>query len=128
LSLRLPCTAEESVERSIQVCAYFILFLCQLNVMLICGAACQLFVLVRKAALDAHHLPEKHLPLQQPQVALALRDSVSIATYADIIACNVVSKNRQGQLLQVRRFLVVDPWRLILIEPDSSHLGMGIVR
>lgn len=35
---------------------------------------------------------------------------------------------RNGRQVQTRRFMLVDPWRLILLEPNSANLGMGIVR
>lgn len=43
---------------------------------------------------------------------------------SDLIACTVV--NREGTRL--RRFLVIDPIQLILVEPDSRRLGWGVAK
>lgn len=43
---------------------------------------------------------------------------------ADLIACTVVT--RDGT--KMRRFLVIDPVQLILVEPDSRRLGWGVAK
>ena len=43
---------------------------------------------------------------------------------ADLIACTVVS--RDGT--KTRRFLVIDPVQLILVEPDGRRLGWGVAK
>ena len=42
---------------------------------------------------------------------------------SDLIGCTVKRENEPAQ----RRFLVVDVYQLILVEPDSSRLGWGVV-
>ena len=64
--------------------------------------AIQTFILLRKVLMDIKHQTDRELPLQQPTVPLALRDQVLLSDFVDIIACNVISKNRQGQLVQVK--------------------------
>lgn len=49
---------------------------------------------------------------------------MSFADNSDLIACTVVP--RDGTRL--RRFLVIDPVQLILVEPDSRRLGWGVAK
>ena len=42
---------------------------------------------------------------------------------SDLIACTVVTKDQRN-----RRFLVVDLYQMILVEPDSKKLGWGVVK
>lgn len=89
--------------------------------------AIQIYLLFRKFYLDVVQQKETLLPLRQPTVSVSLRDSLDLNN-SDLIACNVISKARTGQTLQVRRFLMVDRWRLVLMEPDNTKPGWGIVR
>lgn len=107
----------------------------------------QLFLLLRKLQHDLMCVEEKDLPLDQPKVPLVLRSNISLSRFGvceycsgyfillnytvdegDLIPCNVTSRVRNGRHVQARRFMLVDPWRLVLLEPNSSNLGMGIVR
>ena len=79
-------------------------------------------------AHDVRHATDTGLPLNPPRVPLTLRDHVALADYPDLLPCNVVSKNRQGQLVQVRRGVAVDAWRLLLLEPDAARPGFACLR
>jgi len=46
-----------------------------------------------------------------------------VADNSDLIACTVTSKDTKQ-----RRFLVVDLYQLILVEPDNKRLGWGVVK
>ena len=70
---------------------------------------------------------ETTLPLRQPPIAISVRDNLDLNN-SDLIACNVISRGKNKQLLQVRRFMMVDRWRLVLMEPSTTNLGWGIVR
>ena len=89
--------------------------------------AIQTFLQLRKFVNELENIEESELPIRRPHNSLSLKDSLSL-NGSDLIACNVLSKNRHGQMLQVRRFLMVDKWRLVLLEPDNHNLGSGIVR
>lgn len=78
-ALRLPSDDAEIVTRSIQT-----------------------FLFLRKFLLDIKQENECNLPLREPTVPLSLRDHAQLEMYPDIIACNVISKNRQAQVVQVR--------------------------
>ena len=41
---------------------------------------------------------------------------------ADLLGCTIVSDD-----ITVRRFLVVQTFQIILVEPDSTRLGWGVV-
>lgn len=58
----------------------------------------------------------------QPEALLS--ELLSVLDNADLIACTVVM--RDGSRL--RRFLVIDPVQLILVEPDSRRLGWGVAK
>lgn len=88
--------------------------------------AAQIYCSIRKLSHAVQGTKEEAFPLRQPESPLALRDSISLAN-PRLVGCNVVS-NVNGQRVEVRRFMLVDPWRLVLLEPDSLRLGRGIVR
>ena len=118
----------------------------------------QLFLLLRKLQKDLTGEDEDEIPLYQPRTTINLRDHMNLsassacrrrrcrrrrlapplsprpshATFSlldegDAIACNVTSKVRNGQLT-ARRFMIVDPWRLLLLDANSNRLGSGVVR
>jgi protein CLEC16A len=89
--------------------------------------AIQIYMLFRKFYLDLVEQKDTLLPLRQPAVPIQPKDSLDL-NGSDLIVCNVVSKGRTGQMIQVRRFLMVDRWRLVLIENDNRKQGWGIVR
>eukprot|EP00041_Stephanoeca_diplocostata_P016367 m.322018 g.322018 ORF g.322018 m.322018 type:complete len:992 (+) comp20344_c1_seq1:243-3218(+) len=89
--------------------------------------ALQIFFTVRKLWLQIHREKEEVLPLRQPPKAIAVRDAIDM-TVGDLIACTVVSRGKNRQLVQVRRYLYVDEWRLVLVEPSTTQPGQGTIR
>mmetsp|Transcript_35893 Transcript_35893/g.94082 ORF Transcript_35893/g.94082 Transcript_35893/m.94082 type:complete len:868 (-) Transcript_35893:55-2658(-) len=89
----------------------------------------QTFFYIRKLWLKVNREDEKQLPLRQPQSSLALRDLVDMSMVTDLIHCTVVSRTGKAkQLVQVRRFMMVDSWRLCLLEAQTAKPGYGLVR
>lgn len=101
---RSPGTAEERLRRSIQI-----------------------WMISRKQWMMISRQVETTLPLRQPPIAISVRDNLDLNN-SDLIGCNVISRGKNKQLLQVRRFMMVDRWRLVLMEPSTTNLGWGIVR
>nr|CAH0101247.1 unnamed protein product [Daphnia galeata] len=97
---RLPCGEVERARRAIRV-----------------------FVLMRRLSLAVSGEVETQLPLVCVQQCIKISDILDLNN-SDLIACTVV--NREGTRL--RRFLVIDPNQLILVEPDSRRLGWGVCR
>ncbi|EFX79851.1 hypothetical protein DAPPUDRAFT_304370 [Daphnia pulex] len=95
---RLPCGEVERARRAIRV-----------------------FVLMRRLSLAVSGEVEAQLPLVCVQQCIKISDILDLNN-SDLIACTVV--NREGTRL--RRFLVIDPNQLILVEPDSRRLGWGV--
>ena len=103
-----------------------------------------MFLVIRSFYNDVNASEERDLPLDAPEVDVSLRDSIPLGgampsclrpqaqgcleLEPDIIACNVVTKNRSGRPVRQRLFLSVDPWRLKLLEPSSQNPNHGIVR
>lgn len=87
----------------------------------------QIFLLSRKYWLAVNRSTETVLPLMQPEVSIAVRDALDLNNN-DLTACNVISRGKNKQLMQVRRFMMVDRWRLVLMESSATELGWGIVR
>ncbi|KAI9565619.1 hypothetical protein GHT06_009411 [Daphnia sinensis] len=97
---RLPCGEVERARRAIRV-----------------------FVLMRRLSLAISEEVETQLPLVCVQQCIKISDILDLNN-SDLIACTVV--NREGTRL--RRFLVIDPIQLILVEPDSRRLGWGVAK
>jgi len=95
---RLPCGEVERARRAIRV-----------------------FLLMRRLALDISGQEETQLPLVRAQHCIKVTDVLDLNN-SDLIACTVVT--RDGT--KTRRFLVIDPVQLILVEPDSKRLGWGV--
>uniref|UniRef100_A0A1B0AZE5 Uncharacterized protein n=1 Tax=Glossina palpalis gambiensis TaxID=67801 RepID=A0A1B0AZE5_9MUSC len=97
---RLPCGEVEKARRAIRV--FFLL-----------RKTCQEFLKEKETMLPLTNA----LDLVQVDVVLDLNNS-------DLIACTVIAKDNIKQ----RRFLVVDPLQLILVEPDAKLLGWGVAK
>ncbi|XP_059351503.1 protein CLEC16A homolog isoform X2 [Daphnia carinata] len=97
---RLPCGEVERARRAIRV-----------------------FVLMRRLSIAISGEVETQLPLVCVQQCIKISDILDLNN-SDLIACTVV--NREGTRL--RRFLVIDPIQLILVEPDSRRLGWGVAK
>lgn len=97
---RLPCGEVERARRAIRV-----------------------FFLIRDLSLTLSMEPETQLPLTNPANCIQV-DNVLDLNNSDLIACTVVWKDGQ----KIRRFLVIDLFQLILVEPDTSKLGWGVAK
>lgn len=98
---RLPCGEVERARRAIRV-----------------------FFMVRDLSLSLLHEAETQLPLTKEESCIKTEDVLDLNN-SDLIACTVV--NRESRRPE-RRFLVIDPVQLILVEPDSKRLGWGVVK
>jgi protein CLEC16A len=52
--------------------------------------------------------------------------SFIFADNSDLLAVTVTPTSREGQQPRQRRFLVVDVYQIVLVEPDSTRLGWGV--
>jgi len=95
---RLPCGEVERARRAIRV-----------------------FLLMRRLTLAINGQEETQLPLVRAQHCIKVSDVLDLNN-SDLIACTVTI--RDGT--KARRFLVIDPVQLILVEPDSKRLGWGV--
>ncbi|XP_071105280.1 protein CLEC16A-like [Haliotis cracherodii] len=98
---RLPCGEVERARRAIRV-----------------------FFVVRALSLMLMDQPEMQLPLTNEDRCVKVGDKLDLNN-SDLIACTVMTRDSRKQ---ERRFLVIDPLQLILVEPDNKRLGWGIVR
>ncbi|XP_044734671.1 protein CLEC16A homolog isoform X2 [Chrysoperla carnea] len=97
---RLPCGEVERARRAIRV-----------------------FFLVRDLSMKLNDEPETHLPLTNPQDCVQVNQKLDLNN-SDLIGCTVVLKDGT----KLRRFLVIDTFQLILVEPDSKKLGWGVAK
>lgn len=95
---RLPCGEVERARRAIRV-----------------------FLLMRRLSLAIGEQEETQLPLIKAQQCISVADVLDLNN-SDLIACTVVARDGSKN----RRFLVIDPVQLILVEPDSKRLGWGV--
>ncbi|XP_076446550.1 protein CLEC16A-like isoform X2 [Babylonia areolata] len=86
--------------------------------------AIRAFFLVRDLSLCLLHEVETQLPLTKEENCIKVNDVLDLNN-SDLIACTVVTRESRRQ---ERRFLVIDPVQLILVEPDAKRLGWGVVR
>jgi protein CLEC16A len=105
--------------------------------------AIRVFVLMRRLSLMISGESDTQLPLVSDQQCIRVSDVLDLSTLissskgktyslaliflkdnADLIACTVVM--RDGS--RMRRFLVIDPIQLILVEPDARRLGWGVAK
>ncbi|XP_039256461.2 protein CLEC16A-like isoform X1 [Styela clava] len=96
---RLPCGPAEQAKRAIGT-----------------------FIGLRDLSLCLCKEVETQLPLTREQDCIQTNDKLDLNN-SDLIACTV--SNRDGKQ---RRFLVVDLYQLVLVEPESKRLGWGVVR
>ncbi|XP_059165361.1 protein CLEC16A-like isoform X2 [Physella acuta] len=98
---RLPCGEVERARRAIRV-----------------------FFMVRDLSLTLMHEVESQLPLTKEEHCIQTENVLDLNN-SDLIACTVVYRESRKQ---ERRFLVIDPVQLILVEPDLKRLGWGVVK
>ncbi|KAH9495817.1 Protein CL16A [Bulinus truncatus] len=98
---RLPCGEVERARRAIRV-----------------------FFMVRDLSLNLMHEAETQLPLTKEENCIKTEDVLDLNN-SDLIGCTVVNRESRRQ---ERRFLVIDPVQLILVEPDTKRLGWGVVK
>lgn len=85
--------------------------------------ASHIFILLRELVLNLENEPENYLPLSK--VVNPVRENeVLDLNNSDLIACTIIQKEKQIN----RRFLVIDTSQFILVEPDTSKLGWGVVK
>jgi len=96
---RLPCGESEQARRAVGV-----------------------FLIIRKLWMTSQNEVETQLPLTRDQDCIHDNEKLDLNN-SDLIACTVVSRDQRH-----RRFLVVDLYQIILVEPDSKRLGWGVVK
>ncbi|XP_022784974.1 protein CLEC16A homolog isoform X3 [Stylophora pistillata] len=96
---RLPCGEVEHTRRAIRV-----------------------FLLMRDLCLALLGKKEQQLPLSKVENSVRLEDVLDLNN-SDLIACTVKTEDKQQ-----RRFLVIDEAQFILVEPDTTKLGWGVVK
>ncbi|XP_078348626.1 protein CLEC16A-like isoform X2 [Oculina patagonica] len=96
---RLPCGEVEHTRRAIRV-----------------------FLLMRDLCLALLGQTEQQLPLSKVENSVHLEDVLDLNN-SDLIACTVKTEDKQQ-----RRFLVIDEAQFILVEPDTTKLGWGVVK
>ncbi|XP_078456459.1 protein CLEC16A isoform X2 [Lampetra planeri] len=97
---RLPCGDAERARRAMRV-----------------------FLMLRSLSLALRSEPEMQLPLTRAEDLIKAEDVLDLNN-SDLLSC-VVSERDSGR---VRRFLVVDVYQVLLVEPDEKRLGWGAVR
>ncbi|CAD5116916.1 DgyrCDS5757 [Dimorphilus gyrociliatus] len=97
--LRLPCGEVERARRAIRV-----------------------FLLVRDIVKKLNKEEEMDLPLTKNDNIVNEGDVLDLNN-SDLIACTITNKNKKE-----RRFVSIDEVRMIIVEPDGTRLGFGIVR
>ncbi|XP_041363000.1 protein CLEC16A-like [Gigantopelta aegis] len=100
-SKRLPCGEVERARRAIRV-----------------------FFILRDLSLTLLDETEVQLPLTKEENCIRCEDKLDLNN-SDLIACTVITRDTRKQ---ERRFLVIDPVQLVLVEPDNKRLGWGVVR
>ncbi|XP_019615053.1 PREDICTED: protein CLEC16A-like [Branchiostoma belcheri] len=85
--------------------------------------AMRTFFLLRDLSLSLQLKVEDQLPLTKDSELIKENEKLDLNN-SDLIACTVVTEDKQ----RVRRFLVIDVYQLILVEPDTKKLGWGVAR
>ncbi|XP_066291943.1 protein CLEC16A-like isoform X1 [Branchiostoma lanceolatum] len=85
--------------------------------------AMRTFFLLRDLSLSLQMKVEDQLPLTKDSELIKANEKLDLNN-SDLIACTVVTEDKQ----RVRRFLVIDVYQLILVEPDTKKLGWGVAR
>ncbi|XP_065658380.1 protein CLEC16A isoform X2 [Hydra vulgaris] len=97
---RLPCGDSEKAQRAAHV-----------------------FIMMRELLLDIQKETESFLPLSKVDNPVC-ESQVLDLNNSDLIACTISQQGKQS----IRRFLVIDTSQFILVEPDTSKLGWGVVK
>ncbi|XP_028395434.1 protein CLEC16A-like [Dendronephthya gigantea] len=84
--------------------------------------AVRVFLMVRELSLTVRREPERQLPLSKVEYSVKESEVLDLNN-SDLISCTVVDENRT-----LRRFLVIDEAQFILVEPDTTRLGWGVVK
>ncbi|XP_077979677.1 protein CLEC16A-like isoform X2 [Glandiceps talaboti] len=87
--------------------------------------AIRVFFLLRDLSLTLSGEEENRLPLTKQEELVKVADKLDLNN-RDLIACTVVHKDKVTTPKKQRRFLVIDPLQLILVEPDTKKLGWGV--
>ncbi|XP_070580658.1 protein CLEC16A-like isoform X2 [Ptychodera flava] len=87
--------------------------------------AIRVFFLLRDLSLTLSGEEETRLPLTKQEELVKIADKLDLNN-RDLIACTVIHKDKVTTPKRQRRFLVIDPLQLILVEPDSKKLGWGV--
>lgn len=82
------------------------------------------YFLVRRISLILNSVEEHQLPICSGQ-SLSREGECMDLTNCDLIACYVTMQKDQSKQ---RRFMVINTWQLIIIEPDSQRLGWGVAK
>ncbi|XP_048575918.1 protein CLEC16A isoform X2 [Nematostella vectensis] len=98
-SKRLPCGEVEHTRRAIRV-----------------------FLMMRELCLALMGRQETRLPLSKVEYSVHLEDVLDLNN-SDLISCTVKTEDKR-----MRRFLVIDEAQFILVEPDTTKLGWGVVK
>jgi len=98
---RMPCGEVERVRKAIRV-----------------------YLHIRKLLQALNGDIETQLPLTKPSDSVKIGDVLDLNN-SDLIGCTVLKENSTKK---ERRFLVIDITQLIMVEPDASRLGWGVVR
>jgi len=99
-SLRLPCGDAEKSRKAIRD-----------------------FLTIRRLRFKLNNQTDDLIPLAQPPIPVILNDVLDLQQ-AEVVSCVVHEPNG----MRFTRFLVFDDYRLILVEPEPSRVGFGIVR
>ncbi|XP_067938113.1 protein CLEC16A-like [Watersipora subatra] len=98
---RLPCGEVERVRKAIRV-----------------------YLHIRDLLQQLNGEEEAQLPLTKSSDCVKIGDVLDLNN-SDLIGCTVIKENTTKK---ERRFLVIDVTQLIMVEPDASRLGWGVVR
>lgn len=74
--------------------------------------------------MELHGEKELELPLTK-EAELVKVDQILDLTNNDLVGCNVIN-TKDGS--KVKRFMVIDSTQIILVEPEASRLGFGVVK
>uniref|UniRef100_UPI0035900A55 protein CLEC16A isoform X1 n=1 Tax=Myxine glutinosa TaxID=7769 RepID=UPI0035900A55 len=97
---RLPCGDAERARRAMRV-----------------------FFLLRALSLNLSLEREMQLPLTRDEDLIKSEDVLDLNN-SDLLSCVVCGRDA----VRLRRFLVVDIYQMLLVEPDAKRLGWGVVR
>uniref|UniRef100_A0A8C4QRE3 C-type lectin domain containing 16A n=1 Tax=Eptatretus burgeri TaxID=7764 RepID=A0A8C4QRE3_EPTBU len=97
---RLPCGDAERARRAMRV-----------------------FFLLRVLSLNLSLEREMQLPLTRDEDLIKSEDVLDLNN-SDLLSCVVCGRDA----VRLRRFLVVDIYQMLLVEPDAKRLGWGVVR